>query len=206
MIEKISPPDFGATMAPAHPSDGARRLLGLRRSLSPDLMQEPGPDAATLDAILESAARVPDHRKMVPFRFLVIEGEGRARAGDILAARFAATNADAPADKIELERRRFLRAPAVVAVIARIDPAHKTPAWEQELTTGAVCLNMLLAASAYGFAGCWLTEWYSYDSGVAAGLALSESERLAGFIYIGSAREAPRERQRPVMAGIVRRF
>lgn len=206
MIEKISPPEFGAPMAPAHPSEEARRLLALRRSLSPDLMQEPGPDVATLDAILEIAARVPDHRKMVPFRFLVIAGEARARAGDILAARFAATNPDAPADKVEIERRRFLRAPVVVSVIARIDHGNKTPAWEQELTNGAVCLNLLLAASAYGFAGCWLTEWYSYDNGVAAGLGLGEGERLTGFVYIGAAREAPRERQRPVLADIVRHF
>ena len=206
MIDKISPPDFGTPMAPAHPSAEARRLLALRRSLSPDLMQAPGPDAATLDAILEIAARVPDHRKMVPFRFLVIEGEARARAGDSLAARFAAANPDAPGDKIEIERRRFLRAPVVVAVIARIDHEHKTPAWEQELTNGAVCLNMLLAASAYGYAGCWLTEWYSYDAGVAAGLGLSEGERLTGFVYLGSAREQPRERQRPILADIVRRF
>lgn len=206
MIEKISAPEFGSAMSPAHPSDAARRLLALRRSLSPDLMQEPGPDAATLDDILEIAARVPDHRKMVPFRFLVIEGGARHRAGDILAARFAAANPAAPADKVDVERRRFLRAPVVVAVIARIDPAHKTPAWEQELTNGAVCLNLLLAASAYGFAGCWLTEWYSYDDGVAADLGLGAGERLTGFVYIGSARESPRERQRPVMADIVRRF
>jgi nitroreductase len=206
MIEKISPPEFGAPMVPVHPSEDARRLLALRRSLSPDLMQEPGPDAATLGAILEIAARVPDHRKIVPFRFLVIEGEARARGGDLLAARFAAANPDAPADKVDIERRRFLRAPAVVAVIARIDHAHKTPVWEQELTNGAVCLNMLLAASAHGFAGCWLTEWYSYDEGVAAGLGLGAGERLSGFVYIGSAHEHPRERQRPVMAEIVRWF
>ncbi len=206
MIEKISPPEFGASMAPAHPSAEARRLLALRRSLSPDLMQAPGPDAATIAAMLEIAARVPDHRKIVPFRFLIIEGDARARAGDILAARFAALNAGATVQAIETERRRFARAPVVVAVIARIDPHHKTPAWEQTLTVGAVCYNLLCAASAYGFAGCWLTEWYSYDDGVAAGLGLTAGEQLSGFVYTGTAREQPRERQRPVMAEIVRRF
>lgn len=206
MIEKISPPEFGAPMQPSHPSADARRLLALRRSLSPDLMAGPGPDRATLDDILEIAARVPDHRKMAPFRFLVIEGEARARAGDILAARFASDNADATPAQIDVERRRFLRAPVVVAVIARINPAHKTPEWEQMLTNGAVCFNLLCAASAYGFAGCWLTEWYSYDAGVATGLGLAPGERFSGFVYIGSAREAPRERQRPVMADLVSRF
>ena len=206
MTEKFSPPEFGAPMAPANPSAEARRLLALRRSLSPDLMQEPGPDAAALEAILEIAARVPDHRKMVPFRFLVMEGDARRQAGEILAARFVAGNAQATDAQIDMERRRFLRAPVVVAVVARIDPDHKTPAWEQQLTNGAVCFNLLCAASAYGLAACWLTEWYSYDSGVADALGLAPGERFSGFVYLGSARESPRERQRPVMTDIVRRF
>lgn len=206
MIEKISPSEFGAPMAPAHPSEDARRLLALRRSLSPDLMAGPGPDAGTLDNILEIAARVPDHRKITPFRFLVIEDEARARAGEILAQRFRANNPDATEAQLEMERRRFLRAPVVVAVIARIDPNHKTPEWEQMLTNGAVCFNLLCAASANGFSGCWLTEWYSYDAGVAEQLGLGAGERFSGFVYVGSAREQPRERQRPVMADIVRRF
>lgn len=206
MTGRVTPPEFGAQMAPAHPSAEARRLLALRRSLSPDLMQEPGPDAATLEAMLEIAARVPDHRKMVPFRFLVIEADARGRAGEILAARFHAQNPNATEAQIEIERRRFTRAPVVIAVIARIDPSHKTPAWEQQLTNGAVCFSLLCAASAFGFAGCWLTEWYSYDDGVASALGLAPEERLAGFVYVGSARENPRERQRPQMADIVRRF
>lgn len=206
MINRIAPPEFGAPMAPAHPSDDARRLLALRRSLSPDLMAAPGPDAATLANILEIAARVPDHRKMVPFRFLVIEGDARVRAGDILAARLAAIDPGASDAQVEAERRRFLRAPVVVVVIARIDPHHKTPEWEQMLTNGAVCHNLLCAASAHGYAGCWLTEWYGYDHGVAEALGLGAGERFSGFVYLGSARENPRERQRPVMADIVRRF
>jgi len=206
MMERISPPDFGSPMAPAHPSMQARQLLALRRSLSPDLMQEPGPDRAMLDNILEIAARVPDHRKIVPFRFLVIGGEARNRAGDILAARFRALNPDATDAQVDLERRRLARAPVIVAVVARIDRTHKTPEWEQTLTNGAVCFNLLVAASAHGFAGCWLTEWCSYDEGVATALGLTSGERFSGFVYLGSAREAPRERQRPVMADIVSRF
>ncbi len=206
MTVRNSPPEFGTPMAPAHPSEEARRLLALRRSLSPDLMTDPGPDGASLDCILELAARVPDHRRVFPFRFLVIEGDARDRAGEILEARFAVNNPDATAAQTEVERRRFLRAPVVVAVIARIDPDHKTPEWEQTLTNGAVCYNLLCAASAHGFSGCWLTEWYSYDAGVAAALGLGAGERFSGFVYIGSAAEFPRERQRPVMADIVRRF
>lgn len=206
MTERLTPPEFGAPMAHAQPSPEARRLLALRRSLSPELMQGPGPEGAALEAILEIAARVPDHRRIVPFRFLVFEGEARDRAGRVLAERHAALNPGAPEAEVGAERRRFLRAPLVVAVVSRIDPRHKTPAWEQQLTCGAVCFNLLCAASAYGFGACWLTEWYSYDEGVAAAFGLAPGERFAGFIYIGSARESPRERQRPALSEIVRRF
>ncbi len=105
-----------------------------------------------------------------------------------------------------MERRRLLRAPVVVVVVARIDSHHKTPEWEQMLTNGAVCQNLLLTASAHGFAANWLTEWYAYDAGVRRALGLADGEKISGFVYIGSAREQPRERQRPVMAEIVTRL
>lgn len=203
---RIVPPEFGTPMAPAHPSEEARRLLALRRSTSADLLQAPGPDDATLAAILEIAARVPDHRKLFPFRFIIIAGKAQEELGDVLAKRLMATTPHAESSRVEAERRRFLRAPVIVAVVARIDPNHKTPEWEQSLTNGAVCLNLLLAASAYGFAGNWLTEWYAYDETVHAALGLAKGERVSGFVYIGSAKEFPRERQRPTMADIVSRL
>jgi nitroreductase len=203
---RIEPPEFGAPMAPAHPSEAARRLIALRRSSSADRMTGPGPDDATLAAILEMAARVPDHRKIFPFRFIVIAGEARARAGDTLARRFAATTPGGTAEQISVERNRFLRAPVVVAIVARIDKQHRTPEWEQTLTNGAVGLNMLLAASACGFAANWLTEWCAYDEGFRSALGLAAEERIAGFVYIGTATEPPRERQRPPMADLVSHY
>jgi nitroreductase len=203
---RIAPPEFGAPMDAAHPSEGARRLLALRRSASADRMGEPGPDDETLDALLEMAARVPDHRKIVPFRFIILSRAARVRLGDVIAEQFAAANPDAAAERVEAERGKLLRAPVVVAVVARIDIAHKTPAWEQELTNGAVCFNLLLAASAFGFGANWLTEWPSYDERVMSELGLKGSERLSGFIYIGTPTEKPRERQRPQMAEIVTRM
>jgi nitroreductase len=203
---RIAPPEFGAPIDAAHPSEGARRLLALRRSASADRMGEPGPDDETLDAMLEMAARVPDHRKIVPFRFIVLSRAARARLGDVIAERFVAANPDALPERIDLERGKLLRAPVVVAVVARIDSAHKTPAWEQELTNGAVCFNILLAASAYGFGANWLTEWLSYDERVMSGLGLEGEERLSGFVYIGTPTEKPRERQRPLMNEIVTRL
>lgn len=190
-------------MAPANPSDAARRLIALRRSTSADRMAEPGPDDEALLAILEMAARVPDHRKLTPFRFIVFKGEARVRAGAILGGRFAALNPEADNARIETERRRFLRAPVVVALVATFVRNHKTPEWEQALTTGAVGLNLLLAASSFGFAGNWLTEWYGYDDAVAEAFGLVPGERFAGFVYIGSAAEPPLERQRPELSSIV---
>lgn len=206
IFARIAPPDFGEPMPAAQPSEAARRLLALRRSASADRMGAPGPDPETLANILEIAARIPDHRKITPFRFLIIEGDARLRVGDLLARRFADANPGAAPEAVDVERRRFRRAPVVVAVIARIDPNHRTPVWEQTLTNGAVCLNLLLAASAYGFAGNWLTDWCAYDDGFRADLGLSAEERISGFVYLGTATEPPRERQRPRMSDIVARF
>ena len=200
---RIAPPEFGAPMAPAHPSEEARRLLALRRSTSADLMTEPGPDRQTLGAILEIAARVPDHRKIFPFRFIVFRGKARERAGAVLARRFAETMPDTSTERVEAEGRRFLRAPVVILVVARIDPAHKTPEWEQMLTNGAACQNLLLASSAYGFGANWITEWYAYDRETLDAFGLAPGEKAAGFVYIGSAAESPRERLRPDMSAIV---
>lgn len=203
---RIAPPDFGSPMEATHASEEARRLLALRRSGSADRMTEPGPDEQALAAILEMAARVPDHRKLTPFRFIVFTGDARARAGAMLAARFAALNPDADRSRVEIERGRFMRAPVVVALVASFVCNHKTPEWEQALTTGAAGINLLLAASSFGFAGNWLTEWYGYDDKVAEAFGLAAGEKFAGFFYLGTAAEAPLERQRPDMSAIVSIF
>lgn len=202
----VTAPEFGAPMAPANPSADGVRLLALRRSTPAKLLGPPGPDSETLDSILAIAARVPDHGKLFPFRFIVLDGDARARAGDVLARARAAANPSADASELEIERARFLRAPTVVAVVSRVDRAHKTPEWEQLMTAGAVGLNLLLAANAHGFAGCWITEWYSYDEAVRAAFGLGTMERFVGFHYLGTASEPPRERQRPKMADLITRF
>lgn len=199
-------PDLGEPTPAAHPSDAALRLLRLRRSTPVDLLTTPGPAPETLQTILEIGARVPDHRRVYPFRFIVIAGDRRVAAGALAAAAFARANPEADPRTIDLEGRRFLRAPVVVAVVSRVDRAHKTPEWEQILTAGAVCQNVLLAASAEGFAACWLTEWIAYDDEVRAGLGVRADERIAGFLYIGSAKENPKERPRPDLATMITHF
>jgi len=100
----------------------------------------------------------------------------------------------------------FTRAPAVVAVISSPDVAHKTPVWEQELSCGAVCYNLLLAANASGWAGCWLTEWIAFSPGINALLELTENERIAAFIYLGTAKGTPQERMRPDVTTKIKRW
>ena len=181
-------------------------MLRLRRSCPADMLGGPGPDAETLEAILTIAARVPDHRRVTPYRFIVFADEARARFGGVLKDAFLANEPDAEARRVDYEEQRFLRAPVVVAVVSSIDPAHRTPEWEQVLSAGAVCQNMLLAASAHGFAAQWLTEWYAYDANVIAALGLGEHERIAGFVYLGTAREDPKERARADLKAITAHF
>ena len=187
-----------------HPAPAALDLLLSRRSGSAKAMGKPGPDKTQLTEILKAGARAPDHGKLFPWRFIVFEGDGRKRAGDILAA---AAQADGERDKqVEEERGRFARAPVVIGVISAVRELHKIPVWEQELSAGAVCQNILVAATALGFVGNWLTEWCAYHPAVKHGLGLKAGERVAGFIYIGTAKDELEERPRPEMATIVSWF
>lgn len=200
---QICPPETGEEMAPHQASEHALRLLALRRSTPIDMLTEPGPSREALAELLRIAARVPDHRRVVPFRFIVISGAGRERAGAILVAALRELQPGPDDARIEIEAARFLRAPTIVVVVSSVDASHKTPEWEQVLTAGAVCQNLLMAASARGFAASWVTEWAAYDENVKSAFGLLANERIAGFIYIGSARGNPKERPRPDMARIV---
>ncbi|MFZ4602755.1 MAG: nitroreductase family protein [Caulobacterales bacterium] len=190
-----APPAENDTLQAAHPSLETLRLLAARRSTKAVFLTEPGPDGAQIDTLLTLAARVPDHGKLGPWRFIVLAGEGRERAGAAIAD---ALGADAQSP--EFERARFLRAPVVVAVVSSAAPHPKIPEWEQVLSAGAACFAMITAGSAMGFAGCWLTEPPAYDPRARAALGLADHERVAGFIYLGTATAAPTERERPSAA------
>lgn len=196
-------PELGDNLPAAHPNEATLNLLRLRRSTPADFMTEPGPDADTLSDMLTIAARVPDHRRVVPFRFIRFRGDARVRFGEQLGKAFLANTPDADESRTALERNRFCRAPVVIAVISSVNREHRTPEWEQILSAGAVCQNLLLAANAHGFAAQWLTEWYAFDDQIAQSLALAENERIAGFVYIGSTSDSPKERGRPDMNEII---
>ena len=176
----------------------ALALLARRRSVKAQDLQEPGPDDATLRIMLEAAMRVPDHGKLGPWKFLVIRGDERAKLGEILVHHKQQQDPEADEEMLAFERGRFERAPVVVAVVSAPNPkAVKIPRWEQELSAGAACQNLLNAALFAGYGAQWLTEWYAYDEGVARDMGLGEEERIAGFVYLGSVAEAPVERNRP---------
>ena len=201
---KIDTPQNGEMLEATHRSDEVLTFLARRRSSLARAMTGPGPDKDQLDLILRLAARVPDHRKLAPWRFILFQGAARGNFGTYLAAKFHEDNPDLAEDRIQFEGERFLRAPVVVGVVSNPkDCPRGTPKWEQQLSAGAVCQNMLLATRASGFAAQWLTEWYAFDRGIAKTLGLAEHERMAGFIYIGTAKEQPAERTRPALPALI---
>lgn len=170
--------------------------LGQRRSTPARLLGPPGPSAAELERWLDRAVRVPDHGKLTPWRFLLIDGDARDRLGAALAA--LQTRRGAEPATIEKDRQRFSFAPTVVAVIACLTPGHKIPEREQLLSAGCVCYQLLLCAQAAGYGAQWLTGWAAYDPEICALLGLSEHESIVGFVHIGTAREEVPDRPLPL--------
>ena len=182
------------------------KFLDARRSVPSRQLGEPGPDDATLLRMLQSAVRVPDHGRLVPFRFLRIAGDARHALGERLAQRTLERAPDSTAAALEKDRGRFSHAPLVVAVIARLTPGHKVPEQEQLLSAGSACFALLQAAQALGFGAQWLTGWAAYDEAIARTLDLGENEKIVGFVHIGTPKlEAP-ERERPDAASLLSDF
>jgi nitroreductase len=173
-----------------------------RRSVSANSLGEPGPSQDEIEQILTAAARVPDHKKLVPWRFLLFQGDARAAFGEILAETCKREEKEPSQLRLETEANRFMRAPLVIAVISRVVNNPGAPEWEQVLSAGAACQNLLIAATALGYGAQWITEWYGYSQSVRAALKLADNERVAGFVYIGTAKEKPEERERPSLADI----
>ena len=184
----------------------ALELLKTRRSIKPVELAGPGPSKAEIETLLTIASRVPDHGKLVPWRFIIFEGEARLAAGDTIAAAFCAKYPQAKAEHIEAERTRLARAPLVIAVVSRAAPHVKIPEWEQVLSAGAAAMSLVLAAHALGYAANWITEWYAYDRGVLGTLGLNDHERIAGFVHIGRPSAPPEDRPRPPLDAIATRF
>jgi nitroreductase len=173
-------------------------FLAKRRSASAMTLTAPGPDREQLTEILRIAARVPDHGKLAPWRFIVLKGEAK----DVFAKRIAPlADSQANPTKATAALRKLTRPPVCVAVISRHIPGE-IPEWEQRQSASAVCHQMLLAAAALGWGANWITDWYSYDPRATAILGLADGEQVAGYLYLGTTNEQPQERARPDVAAI----
>jgi nitroreductase len=181
-------------------------LLTTRRSVKPIELAGAAPSPAEIDQMLTIAARVPDHGKLVPWRFIVFAGDARLAAGEKIAAVFRADHPDAKPEHVEAERNRLARAALVIAVVSRAAPHVKIPEWEQVLSSGAAAMNVVLAAHALGYAANWMTEWYAYDRRVLDALGLAPHEKIAGFVHIGRPAQPATDRPRPPLEQVVTHF
>lgn len=181
----------------------ALHALDARRSVPVKQLGAPGPDPATLLRMLASAVRVPDHGKLVPYRFLRITGDARHSLGAFLAERALQRDPQVSPAQLDKDRQRFSHAPVIITVIASPRPNPKVPEAEQLMTAGCVCFALLQAAQALGFGAQWLTAWMAFDPAVHAHLGLAEGEQIAGFIHIGTPKTAVPERERPDPAALL---
>ena len=177
--------------------------LKVRRSTPALQLSEPGPSKADIEEILRLAVRVPDHGKLAPWRFVVYRGEDRVRLGEAALRIALEKNPELDLQQQDAERTRFTRAPVVIAVISTAKPHFKIPEWEQVMSAGAVCLNLIFSANANGYAANWLTEWLAFDQTFLLELGVAADEKVAGYIHIGSTTFPPVERPRPELADVV---
>jgi len=177
-------------------------LLTTRRSLPADYHTEPGPSASELETLLRCATRVPDHAKLAPWRIHVFQGEARLRLGETFAQIYAEKHPNATERQLEAERNRPCRSPLLLVVSTCI-VSDRIVRWEQELSGAAVCQNIVIAATALGYAAQWLTDWVAYDEQVKAALGVSPTDKFLGFLYIGTPANRPEERPRPALQDVV---
>lgn len=194
--------DLNAALPLPVRSDAALTRLAVRRSASAQLLAAPGPSEAEIEQILHLGARTPDHGKLFPWRFVVLGPQSRADLSEALAALAESQNRT---DKDLAVLAKLANPPLTVMVVSTPVQGHKVPVWEQQLSAGAVCMNLEHAADALGYSASWITDWYSYDPAAVALFGVKDGETIAGFIHLGTLTEAPLERPRPNMAHKVER-
>jgi nitroreductase len=174
----------------------ALALLETRRSGRPRDLVAPGPDAAQLRRILEIAIRSPDHGKLHPWRFVHVPRELRGDFAALLQQAYRLDNPDPGRLELEANERFAHQAPELIVALSSPTEGHKIPVWEQQLSCGAACMNLVLAAHAMGFAAGWVTGWAAYSSAVLAAFG-APPERIAGFLFFGTPGAELEERLRP---------
>ena len=183
----------------------AASLLATRRSGKARDMVAPGPDGATLEAILATAIRVPDHGKLAPWRFVVIEEQHRPALAGLLEHAYREEKPKASRMELEAMRVFATQAPTLIILMSRPHPQSHIPLWEQQLSVGAAAMQLLNAAHAHGFVGNWLTGWASFSAAVTEALG-EPGERIAGFFFFGTATKPLEERPRPEPAKVIRHW
>lgn len=185
-------------------------MMERRRSVSAMGLTAPGPSADELERLLGIAARVPDHAILEPWRFVVVEGQARMEAGALLGEAYRAANPGMEPAKREkfagIMSRLFSYAPVAVIVVSRPKPGTMIPLWEQELSAGAACMNLLHAVHAAGFGAIWVTGWAATEPAAVRILGIGEGEKVAGIVHIGTPKEVPPDRPRPDLAARVTRW
>ncbi len=180
-------------------------LLETRRSGKPRQMVAPGPSPDELERILTIAARTPDHGKLFPWRFVVVEAEQRGALSDLLSRALPEHDSAATPAHFAKAHEFAHSAPALVVVVSSPTAGHKIPLWEQELSVGAAAMNLLTATHAMGFVGGWISGWAAYSDMVRAAFC-APGERIAGFLFLGSPGAPLEERPRAPLATVVRRW
>lgn len=191
--------DLGAALPLPVPSAEMQDRLARRRSAPAQSLTAPGPSRAEIERLLLLGARTPDHGKLFPWRFVVMGPQGRADLARALAPLAERQPDPGKAAKV---LSKLTAPPLTILVLSVPIPGHKVPEWEQQLSAGAVCMNLEHAANALGYAASWITDWYSYDPVALALLGVGAGERVAGFIHIGTLAEPPLERPRPDVAAL----
>lgn len=182
----------------------ALELLLTRRSVLSRNLSGPGPNSEQLKTILTVASRVPDHRKLEPWRFIVVQGDERQKLGEKFC-QIRQQTVDLSPEQITAEQNRYTFAPLVIVVV--FSPVeHKTPEFEQLLSCGAACQHINLACKALGFASQWVTNWCAYDKEAYKVLKLASHESIAGFVHIGTPTCTTKDRSRPDLSEKVSYF
>ena len=180
-------------------------FLQIRRSVTAKSMTNENFNDEDLSTILNCGIRVPDHGALNPWKLTVIKNDAKLRIGnDVLAKEFNINHPEASEDEIDYERKRFCRASVVIAVLFKPVSHPKIPLWEMQLSAGAVCTTLLIASQSLGYAAQWLTEWYAYNRNMIKELGGNpDTDKIAGFIYIGNKDKSPIERRRPKKENVI---
>ncbi len=185
--------------------EALKEVLRTRRSVKIlDFDSEHGPNSEELHDILSLANRVPDHGKIAPWRFIILQNDARMDLGAKMADILKAKTPNMDENHYHMEKNRFMRSHSVVIMISSPHLHHpKVPVWEQELACGGLGYNITLAANSFGFVATWLSEWPMFDDDIKTLLNLGENERIAGFFYIGKTYKNPIERERKSVDSLI---